>query len=77
MFKCGLAWSLQAMIRNLWFGETIKEAIDSPRFHHQLFPMEFSFERGFPEASYLYSNLLLNILNSLFAKNSLFLKLNR
>jgi len=38
-----------AMIRNLWFGETIKEAIDSPRFHHQLFPMEFSFERGFPE----------------------------
>ena len=40
------------MIRNLWFGETIKEAIDSPRFHHQLYPMKFSYEDRFPEASY-------------------------
>merc|ERR1712071_79637 len=39
-----------AMIRNLWFGETIKEAIDSPRFHHQLYPMKFSYEDRFPEA---------------------------
>merc|ERR1712071_710059 len=38
------------MIRNLWFGETIKEAIDSPRFHHQLYPMKFSYEDRFPEA---------------------------
>ncbi|XP_046440696.1 scoloptoxin SSD14-like isoform X1 [Daphnia pulex] len=37
-----------AIIRNLWFGETIKEAIDSPRMHHQLFPMNFQYENGFP-----------------------------
>ncbi|EFX69499.1 hypothetical protein DAPPUDRAFT_258510 [Daphnia pulex] len=36
-----------AIIRNLWFGETIKEAIDSPRIHHQLFPMNFQYEKGF------------------------------
>jgi len=39
-----------AMIRNLWFGENLKEAIDSPRFHHQLFPNQFFFEEGFSEA---------------------------
>ncbi|XP_046644963.1 scoloptoxin SSD14-like isoform X2 [Daphnia pulicaria] len=37
-----------AIIRNLWFDETIKEAIDSPRMHHQLFPMNFQYENGFP-----------------------------
>lgn len=36
------------MIRNLWFGETIKEAIDSMRIHHQLFPMTFQYESDFP-----------------------------
>ena len=41
----------QVMMRNLWFGENIKEAIDSPRFHHQLFPNQFSFEEGLSEAS--------------------------
>ena len=39
---------LKILIRNLWFGETIKEAIDSPRIHHQLFPMTFQYEKGFP-----------------------------
>lgn len=36
------------MIRNLWMGENIKEAIDSPRFHHQLLPMTLHYEEGFP-----------------------------
>ncbi len=42
---------LQSIIRNLWFGETIKEAIDSPRMHHQLFPMKFQYEKGFPSVN--------------------------
>ncbi|XP_057374003.1 glutathione hydrolase 1 proenzyme-like [Daphnia carinata] len=37
-----------SIIRNLWFGETIKEAIDSKRMHHQLFPMSLEYEKGFP-----------------------------
>lgn len=37
------------MIRNLWFGEDIKSAIDSPRFHHQLFPMTLNYEEAFPK----------------------------
>ncbi|ODN04054.1 Gamma-glutamyltranspeptidase 1 [Orchesella cincta] len=34
-------------IRNLWFGENIKEAIDARRMHHQLYPMELECEAGF------------------------------
>ena len=41
-----------AIIRNLWFGETIKEAIDSYRIHHQLFPMNLRFENGFPTVGF-------------------------
>ncbi|XP_041979054.1 glutathione hydrolase 1 proenzyme-like isoform X2 [Aricia agestis] len=33
-------------IRKLWFGETVKEAIDHPRFHHQLIPMTINYEFG-------------------------------
>ena len=38
----------QVALRNLWFNETIKEAIDAPRIHHQLFPMELAYECGTP-----------------------------
>ncbi|XP_054268831.1 scoloptoxin SSD14-like [Macrosteles quadrilineatus] len=33
-------------IRNLFLGKNIKEAIDMPRFHHQLVPMNISYEYG-------------------------------
>lgn len=33
-------------MNNLWFGMNIKQAIDHSRFHHQLFPMQFSYEYG-------------------------------
>lgn len=35
-----------AIIRILYFGQNIKEAIDAPRFHHQLIPMELEYEYG-------------------------------
>lgn len=38
-----VAW---VSLRNLWLNETIKEAVDARRIHHQLFPMIFSYENG-------------------------------
>ena len=40
--------TVYSLIRNVWFGETIKEAVDSRRMHHQLFPMRLQYEDGFP-----------------------------
>lgn len=34
------------IMKTLWFEENLKEAIDSPRFHHQLFPMAIEYEYG-------------------------------
>ncbi|TRY70401.1 hypothetical protein TCAL_02843 [Tigriopus californicus] len=36
-------------IRNLWFQENIKQAIDSRRIHHQLVPMQVDYEVGLDE----------------------------
>ncbi|XP_068633058.1 glutathione hydrolase 1 proenzyme-like [Battus philenor] len=34
------------LIRKLWFGQSIKEAVDEARLHHQLFPMQVQYEYG-------------------------------
>ncbi|CAK1551212.1 unnamed protein product [Leptosia nina] len=36
-------------IRKLWFEQSIKEAVDAPRFHHQIFPMAIQYEYGLTE----------------------------
>ncbi|XP_065561496.1 scoloptoxin SSD14-like isoform X2 [Artemia franciscana] len=35
------------LLRNLWFGDDIKSAIDAKRIHHQIFPMNLQYESGF------------------------------
>ncbi|XP_074116138.1 scoloptoxin SSD14-like isoform X1 [Cotesia typhae] len=34
------------MARTLWMNNTIKEAIDAPRIHHQLYPMKVGYQYG-------------------------------
>lgn len=41
---------IMVAIRLLWFGETLKEAIDAPRIHHQLYPMILEYEYGNTES---------------------------
>ncbi|XP_037970806.2 glutathione hydrolase 1 proenzyme isoform X2 [Plutella xylostella] len=36
-------------IRKLWFDQTVKEAVDAPRFHHQITPMDAEYEYGIIE----------------------------
>ncbi|KRT84674.1 hypothetical protein AMK59_627 [Oryctes borbonicus] len=36
----------QVIMRILWCNQNIKEAVDAPRFHHQLYPMEVQYEYG-------------------------------
>jgi hypothetical protein len=38
-------------MRNLWLGQTIKEAIDGRRIHHQLAPMQVSYEPDFSQVN--------------------------
>lgn len=37
---------VQILLRTLWLNQTIKEAIDAPRFHHQLVPNILQYEFG-------------------------------
>jgi gamma-glutamyltranspeptidase/glutathione hydrolase/leukotriene-C4 hydrolase len=38
----------QLVMRLLWFGQNVREAIESPRLHHQLIPFYSEYEPGFP-----------------------------
>lgn len=45
-------------MRVLWFGETIKQAIDAARLHHQLLPPYVYAETEFPKVILLVSFLV-------------------
>ncbi|XP_017776646.1 PREDICTED: gamma-glutamyltranspeptidase 1-like isoform X2 [Nicrophorus vespilloides] len=36
-------------IKHIWFGQSLSEALNSKRLHHQLFPMEITLESGFDQ----------------------------
>ena len=38
--------------RNLWLGQSVKEAVDSCRIHHSLIPMTLQYEKGYPKVGY-------------------------
>lgn len=42
-------------MRSLWFEQNIKEAIDAPRIHHQIYPMHIQYEYGILQV-FLYSD---------------------
>ncbi|XP_066589447.1 scoloptoxin SSD14-like isoform X2 [Prorops nasuta] len=39
----------QIIARMLWMDQTIKEAVEAPRIHHQLIPKELAYEYGIPK----------------------------
>lgn len=39
----------QLIMRLLWFGQNVREAVESPRLHHQLTPFHSEYEPGFPK----------------------------
>lgn len=47
---------VEVMARVLWLGQDIKEAIDAPRFHHQLVPNVLQYEK------YSFSTVSLSLL---------------
>ncbi|XP_060522603.1 glutathione hydrolase 1 proenzyme-like [Cylas formicarius] len=40
----------QVIVKHLWFGIDLKDAIEEKRIHHQLFPMQIELEEGFDDA---------------------------
>lgn len=38
-------------VQHLILGKTVKEAVDFPRLHHQLYPMKLHYSPGFPQVS--------------------------
>lgn len=45
-------------MRNLWFKQSLKEAVDAPRIHHQLHPNEIGYEYGNLKVLYLKKKTL-------------------
>jgi hypothetical protein len=55
----------QVALYNLWLGKSIRDAVDMPRLHQQLIPMECELEKRFPVVSYQSFLLFFKILFSL------------
>ena len=63
--------NLQVIIRHLFLGLNIKEAIDYPRIHHQLHPMKVDMEVGFSKVKLMLimRNLMKLYLSCIFSGN--------
>lgn len=46
-----IIYFFQVIMRILWFGEGIKQAVDASRIHHQIFPMEVAYDYGVLDVS--------------------------
>ena len=43
---------MQALMNVFYLGKNVKEAVDAPRLHHQLFPMNLFYEDGTTTVQY-------------------------
>ena len=48
---------VQVLYRMIYLGQTVKEAVDARRLHHQLVPMEIKYEDGVTRVSRRRSRL--------------------
>lgn len=66
----------QVAIYNLWLGKSIRDAVDMPRLHQQLIPMELELEKRFPVVRFFSpfefflssTSLVQNVVHGLLAK---------
>merc|ERR1712110_516898 len=56
----------QVLFRAFYLGQTIKEAVDARRFHHQLFPMNLNYEDGI--ATWMIDEMLAKGHNMTYSK---------
>lgn len=59
----------QVIMRVFWFNQNVKEAVDYPRIHHQLYPMEVQYEYGTLQVYQFYVYNYTNNLSLLLCHN--------
>ena len=58
---------LNKLLKMFWLLQTIKEAVDARRFHHQLFPMNLNYEDGITTVI-LVINIIFSFIHSFFTR---------
>lgn len=55
------AFNFKVILRVLQFKQNIKEAVDFPRIHHQVFPMQVAYEYGTLQVIICFAHYLVTI----------------